>query len=113
MLMDRVRTGLTGLGLVFVFTLVAAAMVDPVPAVQPTKEGAEPLAQLGVAPGSDKNDPADTFIPLYGFGNGPAASRPGMPMPLPGAGRSGEHPINGPDLAPAARPATIADRFTV
>jgi hypothetical protein len=52
--MDRVRTGLTGLGLVFVLTLGASAVLRPAPEPQPAKEAAEPLAQLGVAPGAEK-----------------------------------------------------------
>lgn len=52
--MDRVRTGLTGLGLVFLFTLAASAMLSPQASVSKGKEASEPLAQLGVAPGADK-----------------------------------------------------------
>lgn len=51
--MDRVRAGLTGLGLVFLFTLGASAVFGPEPTPDTPKEASEPLAQLGVAPGSD------------------------------------------------------------
>lgn len=52
--MDRVRTGLTGLGLVFLFTLLASVLFAPMTQPGTGKETAEPLAQLGVAPGADK-----------------------------------------------------------
>ncbi|MFA7439520.1 MAG: hypothetical protein WCZ66_00975 [Sphingomonadaceae bacterium] len=52
--MDRVRTGLTGLGLVFLFTLLASVLFSPTTQPGTGKETAEPLAQLGVAPGADK-----------------------------------------------------------
>ena len=56
--MDRVRVGLTGLGAVFLLTLgvsltFGAADRDP-SSVSAPKEPGEPLAQLGVAPGSEK-----------------------------------------------------------
>lgn len=54
--MDRVRAGLTGLGIVFLFTLAASAVLDPVPTVSASqKMSGEPLAQLGVAPGSESS----------------------------------------------------------
>lgn len=58
--MDRVRTGLTGLGLVFLFTLAASAMLSPQAPAPKGKEASEPLAQLGVAPGADKAQTATT-----------------------------------------------------
>lgn len=54
--MHRVRAGLTGLGIVFLFTLVASVVFAPSDMAQPPKEPGEPLAQLGVAPSSDKSD---------------------------------------------------------
>lgn len=51
--MDRVRTGLTGLGLVFLFTLAASAVLSPGARSGKAKDAAEPLAQLGVAPGAE------------------------------------------------------------
>jgi hypothetical protein len=55
--MDRIRAGLTGLGAVFLVTAAASLLFAPdeaqtVAAAQ--QEPGEPLAQLGVAPGSDK-----------------------------------------------------------
>ncbi len=59
--MERVRVGLTGLAAVFLITMGAALAFRPPegkPAISETKSG-EPLAQLGVAPGADK-EPAAT-----------------------------------------------------
>lgn len=61
--MDRIRAGLTGLAAVFLITAVAALLFAPDPAQQARIEAAqaadpgEPLAQLGVAPGSEKSNP--------------------------------------------------------
>jgi len=56
--MDRVRVGLTGLGAVFLLTLGASLTFGAAdrdqPAAHAQKEPGEPLAQLGVAPGSEK-----------------------------------------------------------
>lgn len=52
--MHRVRAGLTGLGIVFLFTLVASVVFAPSQQAQPPKAPGEPLAQLGVAPSNDK-----------------------------------------------------------
>ncbi|WP_181160173.1 hypothetical protein [Sandaracinobacter neustonicus] len=58
--MDRIRAGLTGLAAVFLVTAAAALLFAPDPAQQARVEAAqaadpgEPLAQLGVAPGSEK-----------------------------------------------------------
>ena len=58
--MDRIRAGLTGLAVVFLVTAAAALLFAPDPAQQARVAGAqaadpgEPLAQLGVAPGSEK-----------------------------------------------------------
>ena len=60
--MDRVRIGLTGLGAVFLLTLGTSLVFgNPAgnkPAAESRKEPGEPLAQLGVAPGSDKLEQA-------------------------------------------------------
>ena len=56
--MDRVRAGLTGLGLVFLFTLLASVAFAPSRVVEPAKAPGEPLAQLGVAPSNDKDSNA-------------------------------------------------------
>lgn len=55
--MDRVRVGLTGLGVVFLLTLGVSLMFGR-PAASPEvsetqKEPGEPLAQLGVAPSTE------------------------------------------------------------
>jgi hypothetical protein len=48
--MHRVRAGLTGLGLVFLVTLVGSLAMQPAGADFLRDERADPLAQLGVAP---------------------------------------------------------------
>lgn len=56
--MDRLRVGLTGLGAVFLLTLGVSVTVGALhrdrPVEQSHKEPGETLAQLGVAPGSEK-----------------------------------------------------------
>ena len=56
--MDRIRAGLTGLGVVFLITAAASLLFAPSPAdkaaVAQVKEPGEPLSQLGVAPNSEK-----------------------------------------------------------
>ncbi len=59
--MDRIRAGLTGLAVVFLVTAAASLLFGPDEADPPPVEQqqpGEPLAQLGVAPGSDKADEA-------------------------------------------------------
>ena len=64
--MDRVRAGLAGLGLVFLFTLLASVAFAPSRAIEPAKAPGEPLAQLGVAPSNDKesNAPSSEALPV-------------------------------------------------
>lgn len=57
--MDRIRAGLTGLGLVFIFTLIASLLLQPGHNGEPMKSG-ELLAQLGVAPSSDSASRSST-----------------------------------------------------
>ncbi len=57
------RAGLTGLGLVFVATLGASMIFGPETAVE-QKKVEEPLAQLGVAPGPDRQEPAHSAAPV-------------------------------------------------
>jgi hypothetical protein len=55
--MDRIRAGLTGLAAVFLVTAAASLLFAPDEAEKTAaaqQEPGEPLAQLGVAPGSDK-----------------------------------------------------------
>lgn len=68
--MDRIRAGLTGLGVVFLITAVASLLFSPSPAerarVEQVKEPGEPLSQLGVAPNSEKESeqvPAPAVAP--------------------------------------------------
>lgn len=91
--MQRVRIGLTGLAFVFLAVLLAAIFTNqsrdelpitpdlieqqqhggaptPPAAAQPEPQGTEPLAEMGVAPGSDTNQ-ADP----------PAAAPPPAPRP--------------------------------
>lgn len=71
------RVGLTGLGVVFLITLGAAfafGSADDRGAVPDNKPG-EPLAQLGVAPGAEKVEPADgPQNPQPGLESAPEAS---------------------------------------
>lgn len=56
--MDRIRAGLTGLAAVFLVTAAASLLFVPNEAERlaaDQQQPGEPLAQLGVAPGSDKN----------------------------------------------------------
>lgn len=55
--MDRIRVGLTGLAAVFLITLGAAFAFGSQgrQSGQPESKAGEPLAQLGVAPGADKD----------------------------------------------------------
>lgn len=46
---QRVRLGLSGLGVVLLMVLLMALLKDPADSTAPT--ASEPLAQLGVAPG--------------------------------------------------------------
>jgi hypothetical protein len=50
---DRLRAGLTGLGLVVVVVVLTAADVRPAPAPKAQAPEGETLAVLGVAPSSD------------------------------------------------------------
>ncbi len=55
------RAGLTGLGVVFLFTAAASLLFAPMPGDIPPasqlKEPGEPLSQLGVAPSSENEQP--------------------------------------------------------
>lgn len=87
-MMDRIRAGLTGLAVVFLVTAAASLLFGPdeaeTVAVEKQEPG-EPLAQLGVAPGSDKTDdarrgeeaPAASDVP-------PLEAQPSGGPPLPG-----------------------------
>lgn len=66
--MDRVRTGLTGLGAVFLFTLAASLLFGGEPSAESRqaaqeKAPGETLAQLGVAPGSEKDKKDKQVLP--------------------------------------------------
>lgn len=77
--MDRIRAGLTGLGAVFLVTAAASLLFAPDQAqtdAAAQQEPGEPLAQLGVAPGSDKTTAEKA-----------AADRAEVP-PMPGDGLS-------------------------
>ncbi|MGL6044491.1 MAG: hypothetical protein ACRC1J_11255 [Sandaracinobacteroides sp.] len=60
--MDRIRTGLTGLGAVFLITAATALLFGPGPgdkvSPEPAKAQGEPLSQLGVAPSNENAEPA-------------------------------------------------------
>jgi len=78
--MHRVRAGLTGLGVVFLFTLVASVVFAPSEMAQPPKEPGEPLAQLGVAPSNDKSGHQDKDPPPAPD-PGPSTERPASAVP--------------------------------
>lgn len=85
------RAGLTGLGLVFLLTLVASVLFVPAdaPLAQASRiEPGEPLAQLGVAPGKDKEQVLEDGAPQP---RRPAANLPADT--LPGFGRREEEPL--------------------
>nr|WP_294168484.1 hypothetical protein [uncultured Sphingomonas sp.] len=67
--MQRIRIGLTGLGVVFLLVLLGAAIsrsgddgTANVAAVN-TGEPNEPLAELGVAPGSNEQEAVERNLP--------------------------------------------------
>ncbi|MEM8826951.1 MAG: hypothetical protein AAGD40_08540 [Pseudomonadota bacterium] len=61
--MNRVRAGLTGLALVFVMGLLAAALFGPVGLVAPAEGPSETLATLGVAPGAEVETVPEPVVP--------------------------------------------------
>lgn len=79
--MSRVRFGLTGLALVFLLALSAAALLGGDGTAIPEPQGEDPLATLGVAPGSE-------------------TPRPTRPAP-----RAEASPPSDPSLAPLPQPA--------
>lgn len=48
--MERIRVGLTGLGLILLLVFIAAAGMRPTRSVTPANSGGETLSVLGVAP---------------------------------------------------------------
>ena len=102
--MNRMRAGLTGLGIVFLSTLAVSLLFGPSPDLPPseqTKAAGEPLAQLGVAPGMEKDKEARSED-LPGEPQSPADPRladprladprladPLLTQPLPGPVASG------------------------
>lgn len=94
--MDRIRAGLTGLAVVFLVTAAASLLFGPDEAQTVSiekPEPGEPLAQLGVAPGSDKTDdarrnqevPAEPEVP-------PLEAQPSGGPPLPGEAADPAYP---------------------
>ena len=98
--MDRIRAGLTGLGAVFLVTAAASLLFAPDATRTETivkQEPGEPLAQLGVAPNSDKSgaanpgstddvaaDPAEPLLEAQPSGGPPLDGRPRDPaVPSP------------------------------
>lgn len=90
--MDRIRAGLTGLAAVFLVTAAASLLFAPDEAetvAAEKQEPGEPLAQLGVAPGSDKaaeaEVPAEPEVP-------PLEAQPSGGLPAPGDPEVPAHP---------------------
>jgi hypothetical protein len=98
--MDRIRTGLTGLAAVFLVTAAASLLFGPDNSGQPAgieqeKAPGEPLAQLGVAPSTEKPDekaapaaPSPAPAPVDGQPPASPASAPGG-TEVPGAAAPG------------------------
>jgi hypothetical protein len=107
--MDRIRAGLTGLGAVFLVTAAASLLFAPDEAqtvASALQEPGEPLAQLGVAPGSDKigSDKIGSDNSAGGAagdvgGGGELPAEPGVP--LLEAQPSGGPPVDGAPRDPA------------
>ncbi|EMD82144.1 hypothetical protein [Pacificimonas flava] len=99
--MNRVRFGLTGLALVFLMVLTAAALFAPSPRVdtlgedgKDRAEGADPLATLGVAPGS--NEPER---PPRAKADPPVVPAP-QPIPVPMPDFQAEDPLDAIPVPP-------------
>lgn len=81
--MDRMRAGLTGLGAVFLLTLAASLAFGPSDGQSEARDSGEPLAQLGVAPGSDKAN-GTSSAPVNGLvAPAPAPAEPDAYLPEP------------------------------
>jgi hypothetical protein len=101
--MDRMRAGLTGLGVVFLFTLAASLAFGPSedePSLEAsTKAPGEPLSQLGVAPSNenaDRDEPADVPPPQPAPAPPappPAAESPVMGAPDPSLSHGADRPV--------------------
>lgn len=108
--MDRVRVGLTGLGVVFLLTLGVSLMFgrpDSSPEVaESAKEPGEPLAQLGVAPSTE---PKLVVPPSAPNGYVPPSAPDGYvpPEAAEGATAPSESPVRTPPGEPAVE-TTIA-----
>lgn len=86
--MDRVRTGLTGLGAVFLFTLAASLLFGGEPSAESRqaaqeKAPGETLAQLGVAPGSEKDKKDKQVLPPEPAPATPLDAPLGAPLDAP------------------------------
>lgn len=89
--MDRMRAGLTGLGAVFLLTLAASLAFGPSDTQPDRQDTNEPLAQLGVAPGTDKPNGAAT-APVNGLVMpAPAPAEPDSAAPPPRLEGSADH----------------------
>ncbi len=81
--MHRIRAGVTGLGLVFLITLIGSIALAPSGRDSARDEPGEPLAELGVAPSpGDRASAPDVRLP------------PDLP-PVAGSERDAERPIAG------------------
>ena len=103
--MDRIRAGLTGLAAVFLVTAAASLLFAPDEAERVAaeqQEPGEPLAQLGVAPGSDKGvEGGGAEADPDGTRAGAAAPEADPAGPAPEAQPSGSLFEDGPTPAPA------------
>lgn len=86
--MHRIRAGVTGLGLVFLVTLLGSIALAPSGRNAAPEGQGEPLAQLGVAPSAGERAAGAAGLPL------PAAPAPPAEEP-PAAAAQAERPVAG------------------
>ncbi len=108
--MDRMRAGLTGLGAVFLLTLAASLAFGPSDESMENRDSSEPLAQLGVAPGSDKAN-GTSSAPVNGLVV--PAPAPADPEALPPAPDPDGQPGTGSAADIAGSPPGSGDSLTV
>ncbi|MFN3592855.1 MAG: hypothetical protein ACK4TG_11810 [Thermaurantiacus sp.] len=74
--MQRLRTGLVGLGMVFLMTFAASLLVGAAGGPRPMSISGEPLAMLGVAPSFE---PVAPRLPVASVTRSTAGAHPEQP----------------------------------